>query len=163
MSQQPVEDQLWSDLLLAERQFADARGRLLATHGSLHSVLEPALRDPTQRRTALRVLQTLDEPTRREYFSTLVELASVAHVDIMLVRDVLLSLDTVWVRSNIWLQIEETLKTQGTDEEYRRYAEILHIIDARLLGKLVGLALQSEDADVREVAEDFALHAASDL
>lgn len=155
MSEHYLEDNLWSDLLLAERQFSNARGRLLAAHASLHDVLDPALRDPAQRRSALRFLQTLDEPTRREYFPTLIGLASVGHVDIALVRDVILSLDREWLSSAVWAPVEERLHAEATDEEYRRYAELLRVLDPKLLGRLVELALSSGDEDTREVGEDF--------
>ncbi|MGH9116596.1 MAG: hypothetical protein ACRD0A_01570 [Acidimicrobiales bacterium] len=60
-----------------------------------------------------------------------------------------------WVEANIGKEIRPILE-HGRGEEYRRLAELLDDQRSDLLDELVARAAGSEDADVREVAEDFA-------
>ncbi|MGH9116595.1 MAG: hypothetical protein ACRD0A_01565 [Acidimicrobiales bacterium] len=79
----------WDDLAEAERQFVAARRRLVAAGDDLIPVLRSALKQPSPRGTALRLLLVVDVGIRLTLFPELIELASVGHSDIGLCRDVI--------------------------------------------------------------------------
>lgn len=153
---------LWQRLVAAERQYIaarmalfSARDALLNSETDLIELLRHALKKPSERGAALRVLRILDESVRRQVFPTLVELASVGHSDIQLVREVILSLDAMWLSQHIPDEMERVLERSSTYEEFQRFAELLHVLDSPYLGVLLKRAAASDDPDIRDVAAGF--------
>ncbi|MFC0625838.1 hypothetical protein [Kribbella deserti] len=146
----------WESLRAAELELADRRRDFLALPvETRHELLAAGLESPAQRGTALRMIEFLEIVHRLEYFPQLVRLASSAHADTMLVRQVIAGLPRPWVHSFLKDEMWPIL-AQGDDEEFRRFAELLTEIGPEdLLLDLVDLARASSDADIREVAEDF--------
>lgn len=145
----------WGTLLEAEREFVAARRRVVALGEDLIPVLRSALAQPHERGTALRLLLVVDVGIRLALFPELVQLASVGHADIGLCREVIRSLPRYWVEANLGAEIRPILE-HGGGEEYRRLAELLEELGSDMLDELVARAAASDNADVREVAEDFA-------
>jgi len=87
-------------------------------------------------------------------FNKLIQLASVGHADIELVRKVILSFPKIWLLNHIENSAEPVLK-QGKEEEYRRLLELYINIDQELTQRLIRQALENDDPDIREVGEDF--------
>lgn len=144
---------LWANLLEAEQNFVRARREVVADD-TLAELIGRALTVPSERGTALRLLQTIDVTGRMRHFAALVELASVGHVDIGLCREVIGSIPAYWVEPRLVAQIAPILETGGS-QEYRRFAELLEAYSPVLLDDLVEKALHSDDADIREVGDDF--------
>lgn len=149
---------LWQTMFNAEQAFIGARTAFVQAAQSGDDVvplIEKALRSPSQRGTALRLLPLLDESIRRQVFPTLVELAAVGHSGIQLVRDVVRSIAGDWVQEHLGSQVEKILDCSPTYEEYRRLAELLDLLHSSYLRTLVEKAAQSDDLDIHEVASDF--------
>ncbi len=167
-SESPSE-RLWQRYNRADKQHVAASMALFRARTALIQSIHPsvkhlerlrsALRDPLERGPALRLLLDLDEALRREVFPTLVELASIGHSDIELVRKVILSLNVDWVLDHIQVEVERILEQSAVRpnnyEEFRRLAELLDMIHSPYLAMLVAKAAVSDDLDIREVAEDF--------
>jgi hypothetical protein len=145
---------LWRHLLNTEIALTQARMNFHASCKDKIAVIQKALQDPAQRGTALRYLFHTKIAERQQVFDTLLELASVGHADIGLCREVILSLPRAWVISTIESRAESLL-TEGTDEEYRRLAELYLELDPGLVYRLATRALQHSDPDIREVGEEF--------
>ncbi|HEX6817569.1 MAG TPA: barstar family protein [Ktedonobacterales bacterium] len=150
----PDARQLWQNLKDAEHAFHAARMALFRV-GDIADILYEALHNVAERGTALRVLLIQPEQARRRVFPRLIELASVGHRDIQLVRDVILSMDRQWVLEHIGPEVDRVLDSALEYEEYRRLAELLGIIGSPHLAILVARAAASDDHDTSEVAEDY--------
>ncbi|HEX6800009.1 MAG TPA: hypothetical protein VF116_20020 [Ktedonobacterales bacterium] len=153
---------LWQTMFNAEQTFIGARMaffQAVQSGDDVVPILEKALSGPSQRGMALRLLPLLDESIRRQVFPTLVELASVGHSHIQLVRDVIQSISGDWVQEHIGSEVEKILDRSLTYEEYRRLAELLDLLHSPYLRTLVQRAAQSNDLDIREVATDFSSRA----
>jgi len=155
-------EQLWLQLVDAERSFfaanralLEARTALADQEADLDQLVARALANPAERATALRLLLAAPESVRRKTFPILVELAAVSHRDLQLVREVILSLDAAWVAQHVVPHIERILKGSPTEEEYRRFAELLERLDNPYLSTLLERAASSDEADIREIAADF--------
>lgn len=144
----------WSDVVSADAALFEARRRFLAG-GNVDDELRHALTRATDRGAALRLLMSLDVSLIIGLITELVSLASVAHADISLVRQVVGRIPGEWAEAYLWDFIEPVLE-QGGGEEYRRLAELLRGLDSEHLGRLVSRAAASNDEEIREVAEDFA-------
>jgi hypothetical protein len=144
---------LWDDLLKSESAYFTARQNFLQNASNRIAILREALKRVAHRGTALRVLSCLDANERQQLFDELVNLASVGHADIVLVREAILSLPRAWVVSHIEDQARPLLD-RGTYEEYRRFLELYRDLDPELTRRLAQLALQNHDPDVREAGED---------
>jgi hypothetical protein len=117
-------------------------------------MLRKALQNPSERATALEILDYLTNEERQSLFDELIKLASVGHSDIELVRYAILSFDKSWLVENIENQAKSVLKN-ATDEEYRRFLELYIQIDDGLTQRLIEKALRHSDLDIKEVGEDF--------
>jgi hypothetical protein len=153
---------LWKRLIDAERKFIaarmalfSARSAVLSSEADVIGLLSHALKKPSERGAALRLLLMVDEPARRQVFPTLVELASVGHSDIHLVRDVIMSLDATWLAQQVPDEMEHVLERSATHEEYQRFAELLQVMGSPYLGVLVKKAAASDDPDIQDVAAGF--------
>jgi hypothetical protein len=144
----------WNQVFLSEMTYIKERQNFLNTCKNKIEIIRQALQKPTERGTALRLLEYFNLEEIKILFNNLVELASVAHSDIELCRKVILLLPKDWLLENIEKSAELILN-QGTDEEYRRLLELYLEIDLNLTRKLAEKALENDDDDIVEVGEDF--------
>jgi hypothetical protein len=126
----------------------------LSGHEAKIAVLKKALQNPTERGTALRLLECLSIEERQRLFDDLLDLASVSHSDIELCRQAILSFPKNWLLANIEASAEPLLQN-GTYEEYRRLLELYIQIDETLTKRLANRAIQHEYLDISEAGEDF--------
>ena len=145
-----------ADCLRAQRMLTRARTILSKlSPESLYERLEQALHRVGERRAALHLLLSLDETIPQRLFPALIDLASVGHKDIQLVRKVITAFDKEWLERNLPDQIKRILQPSATYEEYRRLAELLVLLQSPLIRTLTEQAARSSDPDIREVADDF--------
>lgn len=105
----------------------------------------------------LWTLLLLPESVRRHHVEKIFHFTTWAHGGIGLARLVLLSIDRKWLRVRLKGPIERLLRSPAaTYDEFRRMAELAEQIDDGLLLRVVELAGQSDDVEVREVAADYA-------
>jgi hypothetical protein len=156
IQQQPIKKdlELWHQFREKEISYLQTRQNFLYHSIDRIAVLKKALQNPSERGTALRLLEYLDVEERQILFNDLVDLASVSHSDIALVRQVILSLPKDWLLANIEASAEPLLEN-GTYEEYRRLLELYIDVDRYVGRRLVNRALEHEDPDIREVGEDM--------
>lgn len=146
--------ELWRNLFESEITYIQTRQEFLKHSTNRVELIEKALHNPAERGTALRLIEYCTIEECQILFDDLVNLASVYHSDIELVRKVILSLPKTWLLANIENSAEPLLK-DGTDEEYRRLLELYIHIDEELTQKLVNQALNHPDPDIQEVGSDF--------
>jgi hypothetical protein len=149
------DQRLWAELCAAENAFYKARMALFREVSDWSGVLAAALENPSQRGTALRVLEILPEHRIREQTAALIRLASVGHSDIASSRTMILKLDRGWLVENVDPIVRQVLVGGGA-EEYRRIAELYSQLDSDLLKVHLERCRASNDADIREIADDFA-------
>lgn len=154
--EQPTENdtQLWHKVFEKETAYIQARQDFIKNYKDRVGVFKKALNNPTERGTALRLIEYLNLEERQSLFDKLIDLASVSHSDIELCRKAILSLPKNWLLANIEKSAEPLLQ-DGTDEEYRRLLELYIDIDRKLAQRLAQRAVQHDDPDIREVGEDF--------
>jgi hypothetical protein len=129
---------------------------------SRREVLVQAVTRPRNRSGALHwLLLSYDEELRQGLFPHLVDLASVGHSDIGLVRQVIKSMPRQWVIDHISplahavLDRQAALGAEDRYEEFRRFGELFAELDPSLLRSLIRRAECDADSDVREVGEDL--------
>lgn len=128
---------------------------------SKEAVLADALRTPHERQPALQLLLTAaDDSLRQRLFPLLVELASVGHGHVGLVRSLIKVMPRDWVLARVE-QAALPLLARGDDEEHRRIAELYAELDRGLLARHVARCLAHPNEHVREVGEDFQARSAS--
>lgn len=154
--EQPIENdtQLWHKVFDREIAYIQARQDFLKNCTDRIGLIKKALHNPTERGTALRLIEYLNLEERQSLFDDLVDLASVSNSDIELCRKAILSLPKMWVLANLEKSAEPLLQ-DGTDEEYRRLLELYIDIDREVTQRLALRALQHDDPDIHEVGEDF--------
>jgi hypothetical protein len=145
---------LWHQLIDREKAYLEIRQNFLNSCQSKVELIRLALQNPTERGTALEILNYLTLEERQSLFDELIKLASVGHSDIELVRSAILAFDKIWLLDNIENHAESLLKN-GTDEEYRRLLELYIQIDDELTQRLVMKALQQNDSEIQEAGGDF--------
>lgn len=151
-SYQP-DTEIWYQLLDKEKAYTETRQTFLNCHNRV-DLIRTALQNPSERATALKILEYLTDKERHGLFDELIQLASVGHSDIELVRSAILLFEKQWLLGNIENYAEPVLK-HGTDEEYRRFLELYFIIDRQLSERLVAKALKHSDPEIQEAGEDF--------
>src|SRR5947209_6262640 len=154
--QQPENDSvLWNKLFESEMSFMKARQDFLLDSIDSVAMVKKVLENagPTERGTALRLFEYLEVEELQKLFEPLLNLASVSHGDIGLVREAIHTLPREWVLSNIEKSAEPLLQN-GTDEEYRRLLELYIEFDRDLTYRLAERALRSDDEDIRAAGED---------
>ena len=154
--EQPRENdtELWHKVFENEIDYIQSRQDFLNNCTGRIRLIKKALHNPTERGTALRLIEYLNLEERQSLFDDLVDLASVSHSDIELCRKAILSLPKTWLLANLEKSAEPLLK-DGTDEEFRRLLELYIDIDRELTQRLALRASQHNDPDIREVGEDF--------
>lgn len=148
------QSELWDKLLETEIDYIQTRQDFLQHYPNRVARINRALEDPTQRGTALRIIEYLTIEERQSLLNVLVDLASVSHADIELCREAIFSLPKNWLLAHIEKSAEPLLQ-DGTDEEYRRLLELYVALDSELAERLARRALEHEDPDIREAGEDF--------
>ena len=144
----------WHKLVESETVYIENRQNFVRDCTNKIAIFQKALHTPTERGTALRLIEYLKTEERQLLFDDLVDLASVSHSDIQLCRQAILGLPKSWLIENIETSTAQILKN-GTDEEYRRLLELYIEIDLGLAGRLTKQELEHQDPDVCEVGEDF--------
>lgn len=146
--------ELWRKLVERETAYIQTRQDFLNDCTDRIALIKKALHNPTERGTALRLIEYLKLEERQSLFDDLVDLASVSHSDIELCRKAILLLPKTWLLANIEKSAEPLLQN-GTDEEYRRLLELYIDIDRELTQRLAIRALQHDYLDIHEAGEDF--------
>lgn len=144
---------IWYQLIDQEKAYLETRKNFLNSPSRVE-LIRKALQNPSERATALKVINYLTEEERQNLFFELINLVSVGHSDIKLVRNAILSFEKKWLLDNIETQAESVLEN-GADEEYRRLLELYIQLDDGLAQRLIAKALQHSDIDIQEVGEDF--------
>ncbi len=144
----------WKRLINQQNAYLETRRNFATQCINKADTIRQALQNPTERLTALEIFELLDIEEQKALFSDLIQLASVGHSDIELVRQVILAFPRQWVLENIEKNAEPVLK-QGTDEEYRRLLEFYLDLDKNLAQRLARQALEQDDLGIKEVGEDF--------
>ena len=144
---------IWHQLIDQEKAYLETRNNFLNSPSKVE-LIKKALQNPSERATALKVINYLATEERQSLFDELINLVSVGHSDITLVRNTVLSFDKKWLLDHIETQAESVLEN-GADEEYRRLLELYIQLDDGLTQRLVAKALQHPDIDIQEVGEDF--------
>ena len=147
--------ELFLDLATADDKLTAARARFLQEARNKEAVLRQALREPSERGPALRLLPYVDGHVRQALLPTLIGLAVHDHRDLFAVREAILTLDRSWLVENIERTAAGLLPEFG-DMEYRRLLELYDDLDDGLTQRLALKALASGDPDIREVGEEFA-------
>jgi hypothetical protein len=146
--------ELWRNFFESEITYIQTRQEFLNHSTNRVEIITKALHSPNERGTALRLLEYLTIEERQIFFDDLVNLASVSHSDIEVVRKAILCFPKNWLLANIENSAEPLIK-DGTDEEYRRLLELYIHIDEGLTQKLVSQALNHPDPHIQEVGSDF--------
>jgi hypothetical protein len=154
MTSRSGDEQLWVDFCTAETSFYDARMALIGHVQDLPNIINKALPVPSQRGSALRILEILPEERSRQHLQQLVDLASIGHSDIELCRSVILRIDREWLVENIDSHVSRILDESG-EEEFRRIAELYKLLDSRLLKIHLERCANHMDAEIKEIASDF--------
>jgi hypothetical protein len=147
------DQQLWRLFCRAEADFYTARMALVRDASELPSLIRRALDSPSQRGTALRLLQILPESVSRTCLEKLVGLASVGHSDVALCRDVILRIDHEWLIANVDAFVEPLL--ENCTEEFRRFAELYDRLDENLLRIHLNRCADHQYEEIRDIAADF--------
>jgi hypothetical protein len=145
----------WQAATTASESLLIAAAELRQHRTSGLALIKSALRSVTGRARTLTILTHLGSDFTSEVVPELVEVA-LSHRDALRARELLGQLPydeaTRVVPPAVWAQLAET----DDDDAYRRMAELLrHLGLASALQELCRRAAASEDADVREVADDF--------
>ena len=142
------------DLVKSEYDFTEIRKRLLNNSNERVELIKSGLHDPSQRGTCLRLLEFLSLQERESLFNDLLELASLAHADIELCHEIILTFPVNWLLESIEKSAELILNI-ATYEEYRCLLQLYLGIDHNLTKRLIDRALQQDDLDIIEAGEDF--------
>jgi hypothetical protein len=149
------ERQLWDLLVKSEKRYFITRKKFLDNKSiDRTNLIQKALHNPDQRGTCLQVMEHLTTDERKYLFSDLLDLSSVAHADLKLCHQVVLSYPHDWLLENIEERAEPLL-INGSYEEYRCLLELYSRIDRNLAQRLASRAIQQDDLDIIEAGEDF--------
>lgn len=145
---------LWEQVVNQDNAYSISRQTFLRQCKDRVEIVRKTLHKPSERMTALHLYQYLTKEEKRELFEDLVELASLGHSDIDLVRKCILSLSRPWLKTRIE-KVAEPILQEGTEEEYRRLLELYRSIDRKLVERLAKRAIEHPDPDIQEAGEDF--------
>lgn len=143
----------WSRVIDATDAVIAAREKLSGADAV--AVLRVALMNGAERQAAERLAWHLSEEELRELLPELYQAATITHRSILTTRQLIVRLDKDWLAHSLVPLVEATL-AEGDEEAYRRLAELLaHLEQYGLLARLVEVAAESDDDEIREIAEDF--------
>jgi hypothetical protein len=144
----------WSNLLDKERAFIAARMEFFSKSPHKVAILKEALKEPSERGTALRVIDLFNASEKEAFFDDLLPLASWGHGDIELVRRIILSLSRDYVLNNIE-GMSTAILSGGDDEQFRCLLKLFEMLDKDILKKFINKALNTENPEIQEVGKDF--------
>lgn len=117
------------------------------------SLMSTSLHGP-DRILGIMLLPYLNTEEKKDIFSDLIYLASFTHGGLSATRKAIMSLPKKWLLENIEMRIEPYL--QNSDyEQYRRFLELVFLIDENIAKQLACRASQNSDYDIKEAGEDF--------
>lgn len=151
---EPVDLEIWQDLLEAERAFYRARQVFMRRCRQKGATLREAISKPSQRGTALRVALILEPEDLKPLFEVLIEQAGCGHADIGLVRSVILKIPHEWLLNRIEAVVDARLD-ETSEEDFRRYLELYLSIDRDLTVRLAERARGSADPEISEAGSEF--------
>lgn len=156
MRTEPNDLQLWKRVCDAQQEFEHARYLFFNKAKDKVGVLMRALHIVKMARHALQYLNwTVDEELKKKLLPDLLKLASVAHNNTVLSREIILGIDErQWVVDRIDSMALEIL-SEGDDEEYLRIAELYAELDNDLLNKQLERCRSHHDPEIRDVARYF--------
>lgn len=145
----------WEELIRADEAYFSSRMRLFASDPQAQ--LRTALTKPRAKGPALRVLRDAPIEIVMDLVEHVFAVAASTHPQAGLAREVLARLDGGWLHRELRPLVEERLTSGAASwEDYLRIAESLSALDQKaLLERLVQLAESADDADTREVADDY--------
>ncbi|MFB6839887.1 hypothetical protein [Streptomyces sp. NPDC056361] len=156
MSTPPSDDELWQAVVEAKREMHRRQADFHHKAGSRPDILKAALAagsGPWQRGAALDFLTELSDDVPA-LLGDLVGLC-LSHGWALAARQAIDSIPHDELLPLLEPLVMERLGS-ADDDEYRRLAELLaHVQAWELLSRLVGRALDTDDPDTHEVAEDF--------
>jgi len=145
---------LWTTLCRSETDFYQARMAFLALVDNPLPILRQALKQPSQRGTALRVLEVVDQAIREELFFDLMALSTSDHSDIDLVRQAIKGVRKAH-RERLIRSFIDRLTGQLEEEEYRRLFELLTVLRSASVATLLERASQSTTAEIQALVDEF--------
>jgi hypothetical protein len=150
------DEQLWTDLVEADRNLIGRRVLFFNQAHNAVDILRRALLDVAERGTALRYLEAVHrQDLRRAVLPELLSLAAVTHSDTVLARSVIATLkNEPWFASEVKRLVQPIL-AQGSDEEYRRIAELYAETNPELLDQHLQACAESNDPEIIEIARDY--------
>lgn len=152
MTHQGLENALWRSYFDAECRLIACRMALVQDRRAFDESVHLALTDPAQRGAALRLLLGVSSDLSKPHLKQLVRLAAVGHRDVAASRELVRRLPGA--TAEIAGAVSEVLE-DGTEEEYRRVAELYSGFDEALLGAHVARCSEHPDPDIRAIATEF--------
>ncbi len=146
--------ELWTALCRSETDFYQARMAFLALVDNPVPILRQALKVPSQRGTALRVLEVADQAIREELFFDLIALATSDHSDIDLVRQAIKGVRRSH-REKLIHAFVDRLPRQLEEDEYRRLFELLTALRSDSLSTLLARASEGTSMEIRALVDEF--------
>lgn len=153
---EPIENlaESLSRCLSTVRDLAAAAWPLRDQSEAAAGLLADALRDPSRRRYALLLVSFLDTDLTIQLIDVIVSLAA-GDKDAIACREIVGRLPYREALARV-PPVVDRLLDDADDHEYRRYAELLaHLGLTQSLHELCVRASNSDDAGIREVAEEF--------
>ncbi|ETX01310.1 hypothetical protein [Candidatus Entotheonella palauensis] len=155
MNELLTDEELWDELCEAQHVLDAARYRFFQCAKNKILILRRTLQG-ADTRTALEYLKwSVDDDIKKSLLPELVQLASVAHGNLLLCREVVLGIqDRAWLIGHITPLVQEIL-ADGGEENYRRVAELYAELDEELFLQHLQRCQIHPDLDVREIPIDF--------
>jgi len=141
-------------LCRSETDFYQARMAFLALVDNPVPILRQALKLPSQRGTALRVLEVVDQAIREDLFFDLMALATSDHSDIDLVRQAIKGVRKPR-RERLIRAFLDRLPAQLEEDEYRRLFELLTTLRSDSVATLLERAMESTSPEIRTLVDEF--------
>lgn len=148
-----MDESLWRAVIDAHAASLTAQQRFVTECSDPLPLFRRSLADPRERRWRM-FLRHQPDSVRLVLLDALLDLATVGHREIGMVRDVILAMprDAVRIR---WAERQEELLRDAGEEEYRRLLELLEHLDADACRQLAQRASQHDDEEIREAGTDF--------
>jgi hypothetical protein len=151
-------DGAWEETLTTFNRYHQLAHELLTRRrAELVRLLSDALLRRGERPLAFELAENLSIEEKKQLFPVLVRLAIATHPHTGTARSLVLSLPHDWVIHRIKDIVDPILKRAGPDivDEYRRALELYIELDETLLKELCEQGLKSDNAEIREAADDF--------
>jgi hypothetical protein len=152
---QLTDEQMWHELCAAARAFEGKRYTFFKYVQNKVDILRKALHGG-EVRVALEYLKwTADDELKKALLRELVKLASVAHNNVLLAREVIVGIeDKEWVVRTIE-EIASDILSAGDDEEYLRLGALYASLDEELLQRHLERCRHHPNPHIRKVPTYF--------